>query len=132
MIWQATKHRRRDQGNVIVEIAFAIPALILILLVLFWLVALGLGHSRAVDLAQQAARSLARGVDPAVVDQTVDKVLPGAALSSSQQGEHIQTTVTHEVFAPIPLLSGMSFTVRASSTALMEPASVPPVEGDWR
>lgn len=126
MLWHTRRSKKlnKDNGNVIVEIAFAIPALVLILLVLFWLVALGLGHSRAVDLAQQAARSLARGIDPAVVDQTIDKVLPGATLSTSQSGELIDATITHKVFAPIPLLSGMSFTVQASSTAVVEPASV--------
>ncbi|MHC8496848.1 MAG: TadE family type IV pilus minor pilin [Actinomycetes bacterium] len=119
------RRRQRDHGYVIVEIAFAIPALFLILLVLFWLVALGLSHSRAVDLAQQAARSLARGVDPGLVDNTIERVMPGAQLDVQFSGEKVKTTVRQQVSPPIPLLSGMSFTVEASSTALREPAGVP-------
>lgn len=112
---------RRDQGNTIVELMFAIPALLLVLLALFWLSMLGLSQARAADLAQQAARSIARGADISAIDQLVDRVLPGAAVTSSATSETVEAVVTQEVSAPVPILSGMSITVRASATALREP-----------
>jgi Flp pilus assembly protein TadG len=115
--------RHTDAGHVIVEIAFAIPALLMIIIALMWMTTLGLSHSRAADLAQQAARSLARGGDSQVVHDTVQRILPGAHLGVAASDNHVDVTVTQEVSAPVPLLRGFSITVHGKATALREPGS---------
>lgn len=104
---------------------FAIPALLLVLLALFWLSALGLTQARAGDLAQQAARALARGSDAATVDQMVSRVMPGATVQATSSGEWIEVAVTHRMSPPGPLLSGLGVTVRATATAMREPQVLP-------
>ena len=119
------RRARGDQGNTIVELMFAIPALLLVLLALFWLSMLGLSQARAADLAQQAARSLARDADMTVIDDLVDRLLPGAAVTSTGNADTVEAVVTQEVSAPVPILSGLSITVRASATAAREPGVGP-------
>lgn len=119
------RHSRSDDGHVIVEIAFAIPALLIIIVALMWMASLGLSHSRAADLAQQAARSLARGVDSHLVHDTVERILPGAQLGVAATDDHVDVTVTQEVSPPVPLLRGFSITVQGKATALREPGIIP-------
>lgn len=116
-----SRRGRGERGNTIVELMFAIPALLLLVFALLWLSMLGLSHARAADLAHQAARSLARGADTAVIDELVERVLPGANVRAEGDSEVVEAIVTREVAAPVPLLSGMTVTVRASATALREP-----------
>jgi TadE-like protein. len=118
---QISRRGRGERGNTIVELMFAIPALLLVLLALFWLSMLGLSHAKAADLAHQAARSMARGADPAVIDELVERVMPGASIAAVGDGQTVEAIVTQEVSAPVPILSGMTVTVRASATALREP-----------
>jgi hypothetical protein len=115
--------KHTDEGHVIVEIAFAIPALIMIIIALMWMTSLGLSHSRAADLAQQAARNLARGMDSQAVHDSVQRILPGAQMGVAASQDHVDVTVTQEVSAPVPLLRGFSITVRGKATALREPGS---------
>jgi Flp pilus assembly protein TadG len=110
-----------ERGNTIVELMFAIPSLLLLIFALFWLSMLGLSHARATDLAHQAARALARGADTTVVDQLIDRTMPGAAVTSTASSDVVEAIVTQDVSPPVPLLSGMSITVRASATAIREP-----------
>lgn len=119
------RHARGDHGNTIVELMFAIPALLLVLLALFWLSMLGLSQARAADLAQQAARSLARDADMTLIDDLVDRVMPGATVTSTGTAGTVEAVVTQEVSAPVPILSGTSITVRASATAAREPGVGP-------
>ena len=119
------RRRRGEQGNTMVELMFAIPALLLVLLALFWLSMLGLSQAQAADLAQQAARSLARDADMSVIDDLVDRVMPGATVTSTGTARIVEAIVTQEVSAPVPILSGLSITVRASATAAREPGVGP-------
>lgn len=119
------RRSRSDDGQVIVEIAFAIPALLMIIIALMWMATLGLSHSRAADLAQQAARSLARGMDSGAVHDTVERVLPGAQLGVTATEEHVDVMVSQEVSPPVPLLRGFSITVQGRATALREPGISP-------
>lgn len=112
---------RGERGNTIVELMFAIPALLLLILALFWLSMLGLSHAQAADLAQQAARSLARGADTRMIDDLIDRMLPGAAVTSSYADQTVEAVVTQEVSPPVPILSGLTITVRASAVAMREP-----------
>jgi Flp pilus assembly protein TadG len=116
-----SRRGRGENGNTIVELMFAIPALLLVVFALLWLSMLGLSHARAADLAHQAARSLARGADTAVIDELVERVLPGANVRAAGDGDVVEAIVTQEVSAPVPILSGVTITVRASATALREP-----------
>ena len=116
-----SRRGRGERGNTIVELMFAIPALLIVIIALLWLSMLGLSYAKAADLAHQAARSLARGADTSVIDDIVERVLPGASVDAGGDGDAVEVTVTQDVSAPVPILSGLTVTVRASATALREP-----------
>lgn len=121
MVNSMIRRGRGERGNTIVELLFAIPALLLVIVALLWLSMLGLSQAKAADLAQQAARSLARGADMGVIDELIDRVLPGASVESSGTAGTVEAIVTQEVSAPVPILSGLTIRVQASATALREP-----------
>lgn len=114
--------RRDDAGGVIVEIALAIPALVAIVVALVWVVSLGATYVRALDAAQTAAREVARGGDPGAAAATVDRVLPGGTLRIRPEGDLIAAEVSRAVSIPVPILSGITATVRAEAVAQAEPA----------
>ncbi|MEV8168543.1 TadE family type IV pilus minor pilin [Microbacterium paraoxydans] len=110
----AHRRWRGDRGAVAAELALALPAIVLVLL-------LGAGAlvaaSRQValqDAAADAARLLGRGEDPAAAARVVHEAIPGAGASFAPAGDLVCATATLRVaFGAV-----ISVPLRASSCAL--------------
>lgn len=111
--------RRSDSGSVVLETAFAIPALIAVTVALIWVVSLGATYVRLLDTAQTTARHVARGAAaPAAPD--------GAQVTVTTEGDLVRATVWREVTAPVPIVQGLSVRVSADATAALEVVAVDP------
>lgn len=111
--------RRSDSGSVVLETAFAIPALIAVTVALVWVVSLGATYVRLLDSAQTTARHVARGAAaPAAPD--------GAQVVVTAEGDVVRATAWRDVSPPVPLLQGLSVRVSADATAALEIAAVDP------
>ncbi len=102
------------------ELALAIPAVVLVLVVSLAAIAAGVDQVRCVDAARAAARSLARG-DAVGVAQGLARGAgpPGASVSVGVSGELARATVS--VPRSFPIL-GFSWVIRASAVAPREGA----------
>lgn len=103
-----------ERGSVAAELALALPAVVLTLL-------LGAGAlgaaSRQValqDAAADAARLLGRGEDPGRASSAVTAAVPGASMSSNASGDVICVTAR----ADIAIGSMLRLPLQASSCAL--------------
>lgn len=103
-----------ERGSVAAELAIALPAVLLALL-------LGAGAlgaaSRQValqDASADAARLLGRGEDAATAARAVTRQAPGATVSSSHSGDTVCVTAHLDVF----IGAVIRLPVRASSCAL--------------
>ncbi|SDS15133.1 Recombinase [Microbacterium paraoxydans] len=110
----AHRRWRGDRGAVAAELALALPAIVLVLL-------LGAGAlvaaSRQValqDAAADAARLLGRGEDPAAAARVVHEAIPGAGAAFAPAGDLVCATATLRV----SLGAVISVPLRASSCAL--------------
>jgi Flp pilus assembly protein TadG len=83
-----------DSGGAAAEFAVAMPAVMLVLVVLLGGVQAGGRQLRAYDAAADAARSWARGDTGAVVEARLGRQLPGAAVVRSGRGDLVCATVT--------------------------------------
>lgn len=90
---RATSRLRDDSGGAAAEFAVAMPAVMLVLVVLLGGVQAGALQLRAYDAAADAARGWARGDDPGAVAARLSRQVPGAALSRSARGDLICATV---------------------------------------
>ena len=87
--------RRRQRGSATVEIAVALPALVLVLGVALAALQLGVDQVRCVDAARITARLLARGDDEAVARTNGLAVAPrGASVAVRQGGRVVRVTVS--------------------------------------
>ena len=111
---------REQRGSVLLETAMAVPVLIAVAIALVWVVSLGAVYVRALDTAQTAARQVARGApaESAGVDA-------GDSLEITQEGGMVRAVVIRRVVAPLPLLDGLGFDVRAEAVALSETEVAP-------
>ncbi|WP_374460335.1 TadE family type IV pilus minor pilin [Microbacterium sp.] len=105
---------RGDRGAVAAELALALPAIVLVLL-------LGAGAllaaSRQValqDAAADAARLLGRGEDAAAAARVIHEAIPGAGTAFAPAGDLVCATATLRV----SLGAVISVPLRASSCAL--------------
>ena len=92
----------------------AIPALAAVALALAWVLSIASMSFALGDAARQAARDLARGVG---TDQALAQAaagVPGARVVLDAGGDPVVVVASREVSAPIPLLSGLSVTLRQS------------------
>jgi Flp pilus assembly protein TadG len=119
-----------DEGAVTAEMAVALPALVLVTILLVWLVAVAGAHIRAADAAREAARSMARGDAPSDARSVVARTGPaGASVTVGGDAEMVTATVRARVRAPGALASLVpSAMVTATATAWREP-EVPPASG---
>lgn len=107
----------QQAGAVIVEIAVALPALVLITALLVWVASLGATYVRALDAAQTAARQVSRGVAPADVPGVVPD---GMTVSIDTHDGLVRAVVTSHSSPPLPLFSSLQVTVRAEAVAMPE------------
>lgn len=119
-----------DGGMVTAEMAVALPALVLVTILLVWLVAVGGAHIRAADAAREAARSMARGDAPSDARSVVARTGPaGASVTIGGDADVVTATVQVRVRAPGVLGSLVpAASVTATATAWREP-ELPPASG---
>jgi hypothetical protein len=106
----------RDQGMVSAELAAAVPALLVVLVLAMSAVRLGIDEVRCVDAARLAARALARGEpEGSARALAVRAGPPGLTLAMSATGQEVVVKVlaTRE-------LAGLALTVAGSATARRE------------
>jgi TadE-like protein len=102
-----------DGGGVTVEAAFAIAALVVVLIVcVSGLTAVSL-QIRCIDAAREAARLAARGDDGAASSAARGIAPEGSAVQLRRDGELVVATVT----ASSPLLPGITITAEAVAAA---------------
>lgn len=76
-----------EHGTITAEFAVVVPAVVLVLAMGLSALQVGVLQLRAADAAADGARSLGRGDDAGTAAARVARVLPGASLSSSSDGD---------------------------------------------
>ena len=117
-------HRRaggRDRGSATVEIAIALPSLVLVLVTALWAVLTAAAEVACVDAVRAGARAAARGESLAAVREAVAGAAPpGARVEVSRGGQLTTVSVTAEVRPPIR--TGLPpVTLHAHALAATEP-----------
>jgi TadE-like protein len=120
-----------ERGAVTAEVAVALPALVVVTVLLMWLVGVASAHIRCADAAREAARTLARGDEPANAEAIVARTAPpGSSMSSQTHGGLVQVRVRANVRPPGSLGHLMPpSTVTGLASAWLEPdvgSHVPP------
>lgn len=99
---------RRERGSAAAEFAVALPAVVLVLLVVLGLGMHGAARVAVEDAARAGARELARAAPAGtVVEQARKTAGPGAAVAVAHEAPYAVVTVTRpvEVFGVVPLHS---------------------------
>ncbi len=112
----------RDRGMATAEFAVALPAAVLVLVVGLTAILAGIDQVRCVDAARLAARSLARGDNPAAARALARGAAPGgASIEFTSSGDVVTASVSVARRAPV---LGISWVVRSMAVAPRE--AVPP------
>jgi Flp pilus assembly protein TadG len=117
-----------DRGTVTAEVAVALPALVLVTVVLVWLVSVAAAQIRCADAAREAARALARGDQSASAEALVARTAPdGSSMTSETEKGLVEVSVRATVRPPGSLGHLLpASTVIGSAVAWQEPdGSVP-------
>lgn len=123
----AKKQLQGERGMVTAELAAALPALALVVVLSVWCLSLVAVQLRCTDAAREAARAAARGEQTAVVREIATGVAPGEATvrvdsgrRSSSARELVTVEVRVTVDAPPPLGAFGEATVVGRASALRE------------
>lgn len=119
--------RRGDQrGSVTLELAAALPVLVVLLAVAVGSVRVVTAELACTDAAREAARTLARGEPPARARQLAGSVAPpGAAVQLTVDGDLAIAVVAARVRTAGPLLPAVTVTGRAVAAQEPGPADAP-------
>jgi hypothetical protein len=109
-----------DHGAVTVETAFGILALLAVVSVLAWCLALLPAQLAVGEAARAAARLAARGDDTAVVRAEARRLVPGAEVDVHLDVDHVVIDVSRIVSPPGALARWGSVRLHAASVALVE------------
>ncbi len=102
------------------ELALAIPALVIVVLALAWLVGLGVSQGIVAQAAREGARAGARGESAATVRATVTAVAPGATVSIRRNAGSVTVIARLERTPPVRFLRPLTREIRASATGWRE------------
>lgn len=100
-----------ERGQAIVELAFAVPALLSIMLLGMWGVTVARDSVVLAGQARDIARALARGEQGSPSD-------PSIRMQQSTDGSTVTVRLTREVDTPV--LGGFALTLSQSATTLRE------------
>jgi hypothetical protein len=104
-----------------VELALAIPAVVLLLAIALAAGAAAVAQIGCADAARAASRAAALGQDPAAIaDQVTARLGPGAGVSLSAQGDLLRVTVTRPAPAGVARWVGAR-SISATAVAACEP-----------
>ena len=112
--------RGRDSGMVTAELAMALPALIVMVMALAWLLGLGASQAMLSQAAREGARAAARGDSSAVVARAVHQVVGDAEVGIRQSGDHVVVSVRVRRAPGSHVLHVLGRDLRASATAWQE------------
>lgn len=87
---------------VTLEIALAIPIMLVLAVLMIWLMHLSTLQASAQDAARSVVRDLVRGVDRPTAEQSGARILPEADIRSNVTDTDARVTVTVKVRAPPP------------------------------
>ncbi len=102
------------------ELALALPALVLVVAALAWLVGLGVTQGIVAQAAREGARASARGESAAVVRSAVTRVAPSATVAIRRDADSVTVTARLERTPPVRFLRPLRREVRASATSARE------------
>lgn len=105
--------RRSDRGSVVVEAALVIPVLLAVTVLLVWVTSLGATYVRLLDVAQTAARQVARGVT------SVDAPT-GVTVAVSEHDGMVHAEASEEVVPPLLGFVEWRMTISAQAYAVPE------------
>lgn len=111
-----------DAGMVTLEVALAIPVVILVCAAVAVLLAAGQLQARVTDSARSAARDVARGQSPEVAIEAATRTLPEVRLQVSVSGSQVTVRAEDQLRGPGPLLGAVSHTVSATVITYREDA----------
>jgi hypothetical protein len=118
----ATPRRRNPHGMVTAEAAVVLPLVAALALLMVYLLSIALTKVTVVDAARDAARSLARGEDPAAAIAQAEATAPdGATVAIARDGNEISVRVHVEAGPPgwlVLPLPGLS--VESEATVVAE------------
>ena len=110
-----------ERGSATVEIAVALPALVLVVAIALWGVSVAAAHVACVDAARAGARAAARGEPlPAVRSAVLRGAPSGAQVAARRDGDLTEVEVSVALRAPA--LSGLPpIVVHERAVAATEP-----------
>ncbi|MCU1481102.1 MAG: hypothetical protein JWQ19_1888 [Subtercola sp.] len=109
---------REDRGTVTAELAAALPAVALVIILMLGAVQAAGVQIRVVDAASAAARSLGRGESTGAADSLAGALAGSHELSSSTEGEFVCATVSAPVvFGGLGDSGGLRVSARACALA---------------
>lgn len=100
-----------DSGMAIVELAFAVPVLLVVTALGLWGASVARTAIVLSDNARDSARSIARGAQPQHLD-------PSIKVTRIDDGQTVTIVLSQEIAAPF--LGGFGITVEEQATSLME------------
>ncbi|BCW20385.1 TadE family type IV pilus minor pilin [Pseudarthrobacter enclensis] len=114
----------RSRGAVTAEFAVTLPVVVALLALLLAGAAAGATQLRIEEGARSGARALARGEDPAAVEQTVRSLAGGTATATvAAEGEWFSITVTDRVGGPLG--TSIPWTLSAQASTRSERTAAP-------
>lgn len=134
---QAPSRRRRalrarrgvaaEGGSVTAETAVLLPALVVVLVMLLWVLSVAAAQIRCVDASRVASRGLARGEDPGVVRAVAAAAAPRDARIEMLVADNTVTVTVTAAISPPGALGGdlTTVTVGSSATAMRERGGSP-------
>ena len=102
------------------ELALALPALVLVVLWLAWLLGLGASQALVAQAAREGARAAARGESLGAVRAAAHQVSPDATVVVRREGGRVVVTTSLRRSAPLAMLQPLEREVRASSSVWEE------------
>lgn len=118
--WRLRAATRSESGMVTAETALAIPALVVVVVALAWLLSLGLTQGVVAQAAREGARAAARGESAGVVRSAAWRVAPDASVTIRRTGATVSVTASVRRTPPIRFLRPLGREVRASATSWRE------------
>ena len=110
-----------ERGSATVEIAVALPALVLVITIALWGVSVAAAHVACVDAARAGARAAARGESLPAVRAAVLRGAPSGTRVATRRGGDL-TEVDVSVVLRAPALSGLPpIVVHEHAVAATEP-----------
>jgi Flp pilus assembly protein TadG len=103
----APRRRRSQRGQATVEFALVLPAVVIVMLLLFQVLAVGRDYLLVVHTTREAARAAAADPNGDDAVAVVQHSLPGARLALHRSGETITAEVRYAAKTDMPIVGRM-------------------------